>query len=91
METNYHIASDAGDIDLGSSSITNKENLGEDENVLGMKVTAEHSWASINTTYSAASGNGTDLSHRANKIAIRSGKRIKEESQLEIFMCSGRY
>lgn len=62
MEINSQIALDAGDIDLGSSLITNKENVGEDENVLDMKVTATHSWASINTTYNAASGNGTDLS-----------------------------
>lgn len=42
-ETNCQIASDASDIDLGSTLITNKENLEEYENVLRMKVTAKHS------------------------------------------------
>lgn len=71
----------------GELEYRNKEYLGKDENVLGMKVTAEHSWASINITYSAASGNATDLSP-IQQIKLRSGKRFKEENQLEIFLCT---
>lgn len=65
--------------------------MGKVENVLSMKVTAEHSWVNINTTYSTAYGNDTGLSPvQQIKLSKDQGERLKEETQLEIALCTGR-